>query len=57
LKSKALARYGYDSKEAIGELLRKGKGVMPPYGTNELSDQDVDDIAEFVLQAAEQNWR
>jgi cytochrome c6 len=57
LKSKALERYGYNSKEAIVELLRHGKGVMPPYGADRLSDQDAEDVSEFVLQAAERNWQ
>jgi cytochrome c6 len=57
LKSKALAKYGYNSKESIAELLRQGKGVMPPYGRDRLSDLDVEDVSEFVLQAAERNWK
>jgi cytochrome c6 len=57
LKSKALVKYGYNSKESIADLLRNGKGVMPPYGKDKLSDLDVDNLAEFVLQAAERNWK
>lgn len=42
----------YATKEDIVTLLAKGKGLMPPYlGA---SDQDMLDVAEFVLEKATQ---
>ena len=45
----------YATKEDIVKLLVKGKGLMPPYlGA---SDQDMQDVAEFVLDKAnEGTW-
>lgn len=57
LKSKALAKYGYDTKESIVQLMRDGKGIMPSYAKDKLSDDELEDIAEFVLQRAAQKWR
>ena len=32
----------------VGEAVRAGPGVMPRFGRDVLSDQDVDDIARYV---------
>ena len=45
----------YATKEDIVKLLVKGKGLMPPYlGA---SDQDMQDVAEFVLDNANEGTR
>jgi ubiquinol-cytochrome c reductase cytochrome c subunit len=41
----------------VAEAIRSGPGVMPRFGENVLSDQDVDDIAHYVnlIQVSDQN--
>jgi cytochrome c6 len=57
LKAAALEKYGFNTKASIVRLLREGKGVMPPYGLEKLSDVEVDGVAEFVLSAAQRGWK
>jgi cytochrome c6 len=55
LRKTDLELNNYTTKEDIVKLLVKGKGLMPPYlGA---SDQDMQDVAEFVLdKATEGTW-
>lgn len=57
LKLSALERYGYNSKESIASIIREGKGVMPAYKSDKLSDEQVDAVSEFVLSAAQRDWK
>ena len=38
----------HDSAMQVAEAIRAGPGVMPRFGTDVLSDRDVNDIAEYV---------
>nr|AMB37186.1 cytochrome c [Neoporphyra haitanensis] len=57
LKASALAKYGYNSPEAVAGLVRSGKGVMPGYDVGQLSDADVSAVSKFVISAAERGWK
>ncbi len=50
----ALQKYGKDSVPAIASQIRNGKGAMPAF--KKLSDQQVDNIANYVLAQAQANW-
>ena len=56
LKSKALHRNGYDSVEAITNIVTNGKNNMSAFG-NRLSETEIQQVANYVLQQAENNWR
>jgi cytochrome c6 len=57
LTMKKLERYGYADAQSIGVLLREGRGAMPVYGTDRLSDQDVEDVSAFTIDAATRRWK
>jgi cytochrome c6 len=50
----ALQKYGKDSVPAITTQIRKGKGAMPAF--KKLSDQQVENLANYVLAQAQVNW-
>ncbi|OKH38512.1 cytochrome C6 [Calothrix sp. HK-06] len=56
LFKKALKRNGMDSIEAITELVTNGKNNMPAY-KDRLTVPEIQDVATYVLQQAENNWR
>ncbi|TBR59148.1 c-type cytochrome [Mastigocladus laminosus UU774] len=56
LKLKALKKYGMDSIEAISSLVANGKNNMSAY-KDRLSEQEIQDVAVYVLQQAEKGWR
>eukprot|EP00871_Galdieria_phlegrea_P003683 jgi/Galph1/4315/GphlegSOOS_G2976.1 len=56
LQSRALEKNGYNTKEAINQLTKQGKGAMPSYA-NKLSDQEVDILSEYILQQASSGWK
>jgi cytochrome c6 len=56
LKQKALHRNKVDSLEAIAQMVTNGKNVMPAY-QDRLSQQEIEDVAAYVLQQAEKNWQ
>lgn len=56
LKQRALSRHGYDSAEKIATLIANGKGLMSAYKT-ELTEQEINVLADYVLQQAANNWR
>ncbi|BAZ68232.1 MAG: c-type cytochrome [Pelatocladus maniniholoensis HA4357-MV3] len=56
LKLKALKKYGMDSIEAISSLVANGKNNMSAY-KDLLSEQEIQDVAAYVLQQAEKSWR
>ncbi len=56
LKSKALHRNGYDSLEAITNIVTHGKNNMSAFG-NRLSETEIQQVANYVLQQANNNWK
>ena len=56
LKLPALKRNGMDSIATIGELVKNGKNNMSAYG-DRLSEGEIQAVAAYVLQRANQDWR
>lgn len=56
LYKKALKKNGMDSIEAITGIVTNGKNNMPAY-KDRLAPEQIQDIATYVLQQAENNWR
>ncbi|MBF1988435.1 cytochrome c6 PetJ [Fischerella thermalis] len=56
LKLKALKKYSMDSTEAIASIVANGKNNMSAY-KDRLSEQEIQDVAAYVLQQAEKGWR
>ncbi len=56
LKMKALHKYGYDSVDAIADIVTNGKNNMSAFG-DKLSEQEIKNVAQYVLQQAENNWK
>ncbi|CDM95620.1 cytochrome c6 [Limnospira platensis C1] len=56
LKQRALQRNGYDSIEAIAEIVANGKSNMSAY-SDRLSVSEIQQVAAYVLDQAEKNWR
>jgi cytochrome c6 len=55
LKQADLEKYDMASIEAIVAQVTNGKNAMPSF-TGRLSDEDVVDVATYVLSQAEQGW-
>ena len=58
----ALAANGYATEDAIASLLVNGKGQMPKYqgaipSVSKLTDEEIREVAAFVLQQAEAEWK
>lgn len=56
LKLKALHRNGYDSVETITGIVTNGKNNMSAFA-NRLSETEIQQVANYVLQQAENNWK
>jgi cytochrome c6 len=56
LKKKTLKRNGFDSIEAIANLVSNGKNNMSAF-KDRLTPQQIDEVAKYVLQKAETNWK
>lgn len=56
LKKQALKKYGMDSIEAVTSIVTNGKNNMSAY-KDRLSEQEIQDVAAYVLEQAEKNWR
>ncbi|HEY9750038.1 MAG TPA: c-type cytochrome [Allocoleopsis sp.] len=56
LKQKALKKYGMDSLEAIATLVTQGKNNMPAF-QERLSEQQIQTVSAYVLEAAAKDWR
>lgn len=54
LKKAALEKYGMYSLDAISYQVRKGKNAMPNF--KKLSDDQIADVASYVLAQADNNW-
>ncbi|XGV86107.1 MAG: cytochrome c6 PetJ [Limnothrix sp. BL-A-16] len=55
LKKDALEKYGMNSIEAIVKQVTNGKGAMPAF-KGKLTDEDIQDVASFVLSKSEAGW-
>lgn len=56
LKMKALKKNNMDSIEAIASIVTNGKNNMSAY-KDRLTEQQIQDVAAYVLEQAEKNWR
>ncbi|WP_193198838.1 cytochrome c6 PetJ [Nostoc sp. MG11] len=56
LKKQALKKYDMDSIEAVTFIVTNGKNNMSAY-KDRLSEQEIQDVAAYVLEQAEKNWR
>lgn len=56
LKLKALQRNGYASIDTISEIITHGKGNMSAY-QDRLSQSEIEDVAAYVLDRANKDWR
>ncbi|NER33315.1 MAG: c-type cytochrome [Oscillatoria sp. SIO1A7] len=56
LKRRALGRNKMNSIKAISSLVTNGKYAMPAY-KDRLSYQQIQDVAAYVLQQADNNWK
>ena len=55
LKKEALEKYQMNSLEAIVHQVQNGKNAMPAF-KNRLKDQQIEDVASYVLEQAEKGW-
>ncbi len=55
LQKDALEKYGMDSLEAITNQVYNGKNAMPAF-RGRLKDQQIEDVATYVLSQAEKGW-
>jgi cytochrome c6 len=53
---KALKKNKMDSIEAIASIVKVGKNNMSAY-KDRLTEQQIQDVATYVLEQAEKNWR
>lgn len=51
-----LARLQLDTPEKVLTVISNGKGAMPRY-SDRLTDDDLADVAEFVWQMSEKDWK
>ena len=56
LKMKALHKYGYDSVEAIASIVTNGKNNMSAF-SDRLNETEIQNVAKYVFQQAENNWK
>ncbi|MDB9312421.1 c-type cytochrome [Spirulina sp. CS-785/01] len=50
-----LEKYNMDSLEAITTQVKNGKSAMPAF-LGKLDEQDIEDVATYVLAQAEKGW-
>jgi len=55
LKKEALEKYAMNSVEAIVTQVTNGKNAMPSF-KGRLNDQQIQDVATYVLQTSEKGW-
>lgn len=56
LKQGTLERRGYDSVEAIAQLVTNGKGLMSAY-RDRLTPEEITAVSEYVLEQAANDWK
>ena len=55
LKLETLEKFGMYSLDAITTQVKGGKGAMPAFQTR-LNSDDIDNVANYVLNQAKQGW-
>lgn len=55
LKNDVLKDNGMDSVLAITNQVKNGKNAMPAF-SGRLADEDIDNVANYVLSQSEQGW-
>ena len=55
LQKDALEKYNMNSLAAIITQVQNGKNAMPAF-KNRLNDQQIEDVATYVLEKAEKGW-
>ena len=55
LKKDALEENGMNSVVAIMTQVKNGKNAMPAFG-GRLTDEDIDNVASYVLNQSERGW-
>jgi cytochrome c6 len=55
LKKQALKKYGMDSIEAVTSIVTNGKNNMSAY-KDRLTEQQIQDVAVYVIEQAEKGW-
>lgn len=55
LQKDALEKYNMNSLEAIVNQVHNGKNAMPAFKAK-LNDQQIEDVATYVLQQSEKGW-
>lgn len=55
LKKDALFDNNMNSVDAIKNQVKNGKNAMPAFG-GKLADEDIDNVANYVLTQSEQGW-
>lgn len=55
LQKEVLAQYGMNNVEAITNQVTNGKNAMPAFG-DRLSDDDINNVANYVLNQSEIGW-
>ena len=55
LKQDALEENGMNSIDAITTQVKNGKNAMPAFG-GRLTDEDIDNVAHYVLNQSEKGW-
>ena len=55
LKKGALEKYAMNSIEKIKYQVKNGKNAMPAFG-GRLSEQDIENVATYVLAQSEKGW-
>ncbi|MEA5577501.1 cytochrome c6 PetJ [Anabaena sp. UHCC 0451] len=56
LKKNSLKKYGMDSLEAITNIVTNGKNNMSAY-KERLTTEEIQNVAAYVLEQAEKNWK
>ncbi|MFB2937865.1 cytochrome c6 PetJ [Aerosakkonemataceae cyanobacterium BLCC-F154] len=51
-----LEKYGMNSLEAITTQVKNGKSAMPSF-LGKLSEQQIEDVATYVLESSEKGWK
>lgn len=55
LKKEILAVNGMNNLSSIGYQVMNGKNAMPAFG-GRLSDKEIEDVANYILQKSRENW-
>jgi cytochrome c6 len=55
LKKEALEQYGMNSIDAIITQVKKGKNAMPNF-LGRLTEDQIEDVATYVIEQAEKGW-